>query len=196
MPHSRDDPIGRILTRAEKESAKGGWSVVTHAVIAGYQGTKVPRRPRGLPLSVHLLPRPGPLAFTQYGVGRHDSRARRIDPLGRAAHHLPQSSLDSNTLSSFRCDIVPNYRCSCCYITSLLAADLVFPWGSFPWTLHPPPNPKFSSIPPPTAYFAAFAALPSTSHPLIASRIFPRRCLLETFPGSLSPSLRCSKSHA
>lgn len=148
MPHSRDDPIGRILTRAEKESAKGGWSVVTHAVIAGYQGTKVPRRPRGLPLSVRLLPRPGPLAFTHYGVGRHDSRARRIDPLGRAAHLLPQSSLDSNTLSSFRCDIVPNYRCSCCYITSLLAADLVFPWEvRFPGHCNPPTQNSPQSLP-------------------------------------------------
>lgn len=42
---------------------------------------------------------------------------------------------------------------------------------------------------------AVSAALPSTSYPVITSKIYPNWCLLETFPGSLSPSLRCPRSH-
>lgn len=48
-----------------------------------------------------------------------------------------------------------------------------------------PPSP-----PPP------FAALPSTSSPAVTSMICPNSCLLETFPGSINPSLRCARSHA
>lgn len=65
--------------------------------------------------------------------------------------------------------------------------------GSFPCNtatlskkIYPSP-----SLPPPP-----FAALPSTSSPVVTSRICPNSCLLETFPGSINPSLRCARSHA
>lgn len=49
------------------------------------------------------------------------------------------------------------------------------------------------SLPPSSS---PFAALPSTSSPVVTSRICPNSCLLETFPGSINPSLRCARSHA
>lgn len=52
-------------------------------------------------------------------------------------------------------------------------------------------NLPIPSLPPPP-----FAALPSASSSVVTSRICPNSCLLETFPGSINPSLRCTRSHA
>lgn len=37
------------------------------------------------------------------------------------------ASAPIEALGSSECECVPNYGCICCYTTSLLAADLVFP---------------------------------------------------------------------
>lgn len=72
--------------------------------------------------SPNLLPSPRTPDFTtRQGRGNIDGRARRM---------ILQSSSSSapiEALGSSKCESVPNYGCICCYTTSLLAADPVFP---------------------------------------------------------------------